>query len=142
MIAQRGLPMISLIIGLLSGVICAAPFIISKVPSMKDHIAKIAPYTGWIGVCVLFWGIREIIFSVLGMGLMKEHFLTWLFWVLAGVFDLGAGLLLGSGLVLKWTLGKDPAKQAMISEKIGKLAPYQLIIGIGQIVMSVLYFVL
>ncbi|MBK6694793.1 MAG: hypothetical protein IPG50_21665 [Myxococcales bacterium] len=134
--------MLSLIIGLLSGVICAAPFIISKVPSMKDHLAKVTPYTGWVGVCVLFWGIREILGAVLGIALMKTNFLTWLFWLLAGTFDLGAGLLLGSGLVLKWTLGKDPAKQAMVSEKIGKLAPYQLIIGFGQIIMSVLYFVL
>jgi hypothetical protein len=76
------------------------------------------------------------------MGLMSTHLIGWVFWLLAGLFDLGAGLLLGSGLVLKWTLGKDPAKQAQISEKIGKLAPFQLIIGIGQIAMSVLYFVL
>jgi hypothetical protein len=134
--------MISLIIGLLSGLICCAPFIISKIPSAKDHLAKVTPYTGWIGVTVLFWGVREVIFAVLGMGLMSTHFIGWLFWLLAGVFDLGAGLLLGSGLVLKWTLGKDPAKQAMAAEKIGKLAPYQMIIGIGQIAMSVLYFVL
>src|SRR5689334_19789373 len=98
--------MLSLVIGLLSGLICAAPFIISKVPSMKDHLAKVAPYAGWVGVCVLFWGIREVLFAILGIALMKTHFLTWLFWILAGVFDLGAGLLLGSGLVLKWTLGK------------------------------------
>jgi len=134
--------MISLIIGVLSGIICCAPFIISKIPAAKEHIAKITPYTGWIGVCVLGWGIREVIFAVLGMGLMSTHFIGWVFWLLAGLFDLGAGLLLGSGMVLKWTLGKDPAKQAQISEKISKLAPYQLIIGAGQIVMSVLYFVL
>lgn len=134
--------MLSLIIGLLSGIICAAPFIISKVPSMKPHLDKVAPYAGWVGVCVLCWGVRELLFAVLGMALMKEHMIGWIFWVLTGVFDLGAGLILGSGLVLKWTLGKDPAKQAMISEKIGKLAPYQLLIGIGQIIMSVLYFIL
>lgn len=132
--------MLSLVIGLLSGLICAAPFIISKVPSARPHLDKVAPYAGWIGVCVLFWGVREVLFAVLGMGMMKEHFLTWLFWLLAGICDLGAGLLLGSGLVLKWTLGKDPVKQAMASEKIAGLAPYQLFIGMGQIAMSVLYF--
>jgi hypothetical protein len=134
--------MISLIIGVLSGLICCAPFVISKIPAAKDHLAKVTPYTGWIGVTVLFWGIREVIFAVLGMGLMQTHLISWVFWLLAGVFDLGAGLLLGSGLVLKWTLGKDPEKQAMVSEKIGKLAPYQMLIGFGQIAMSVLYFVL
>jgi hypothetical protein len=75
------------------------------------------------------------------LNLIGSHFATWMFWTLCGVFDLGAGLLLGSGLVLKWTLGNDEGKQAMISEKIAKLSPYQLAIGVGQIAMSVLYFV-
>ena len=48
----------------------------------------------------------------------------------------------GSGLVLKWTLGSDPAKQEMVSGKIAKLAPFQLIIGVGQIGMSLAYFLL
>jgi hypothetical protein len=134
--------MISLIIGLLSGVICCSPFIISRMPSAKDHLAKLTPYTGWIGVVVLFWGLREVIFAILAMGMMSTNLIGWVFWLLAGLFDLGAGLLLGSGLVMKWTLGKDPAKQAMISEKIGKLAPFQMMIGIGQIAMSVLFFVM
>ena len=130
----------SLIIGVLSGLICASPFIISKVPSAKPHLDKIAPYAGYIGACVLFWGVWELISAVLGIGLLSTNPITWIFWVLCGVFDLGAGLLLGSGLVLKWTLGKDPAKQEMLSGKVAKLAPYQLLIGIGQIAMSVLYF--
>ncbi len=133
--------MISLIIGVLSGLICCAPFIISKIPAAKEHLAKVTPYAGWIGVCVLAWGVNELLHALLNMGLMKAFFLRWLFWTLAGVFDVGAGLLLGSGLVLKWTLGNDPAKQAMATEKIAKLAPYQLIIGFGQIAMSVLYVV-
>jgi len=132
--------MVSLIIGLLSGLICAAPFIISKVPSAKEHLDKVAPYAGWIGVCVLFWGIRELIGAVLGLGLLTTHPISWIFWLLCGVFDLGAGLLLGSGLVLKWTMGKDPEKQALVSGKIAKLAPFQLLIGLGQIAMSLLYF--
>ena len=132
--------MISLVIGLLSGLICASPFIISRVPSMKEHLDKVAPYAGWLGVCVLFWGIREVIFAVLNIGMLGDAPISWIFWLLCGVFDLGAGLLLGSGLVLKWTLGKDPAKQQMASDKIAKLAPYQLLIGIGQIVMSLLFF--
>lgn len=132
--------MLSLIIGLLSGIICAAPFIISKVPSMRDHIAKITPFAGWIGVTVLFWGAWEIFGAITNMGLMATAFLTWVFWLLCGIFDLAAGLLLGSGMVLKWTLGNDPEKAAMVTEKISKLAPYQLIIGLGQITMSILYF--
>lgn len=134
--------MLSLIIGVLSGLICAAPFIISKVPSMQEHLAKITPYAGWIGVSVLFWGAWDLLGALTHMGLMATHFIGWVFWVLSSLFDLGAGLILGSGLVMQWTLGKDPAKQAMITEKLAKLSPYQLMIGIGQIVMSVLYFVL
>ena len=132
--------MVSLIIGVLSGLICAAPFIISKVPSMKEHLDKVAPYAGWIGVCVLFWGVKEVLFAILGLGLLATHPITWVFWLLAGLFDLGAGLLLGSGLVLKWTMGNDPAKQEAVKGKIAKLAPFQLLIGLGQIVMSLLYF--
>jgi hypothetical protein len=79
--------MLSLLIGVLSGLICCAPFIISKIPSAKDHLAKVTPYTGWIGVTVLFWGVRELIFAVLGMALMSTHFISWLFWLLTGVFD-------------------------------------------------------
>lgn len=111
-------------------------------PAARQHLDKVAPYAGWIGVCVLFWGVFELFGAITHLGLLKDHPLTWTFWLLAAVFDLGAGLLLGSGLVLKWTLGNDPVKASMASEKIAKLAPYQLIIGAGQIVMSVLYFVL
>ena len=134
--------MISLIIGVVSGLICCTPFIVSKIPSAKEHLTKLTPYAGWVGVIVLGWGIREVIFAILGMGLMSTHFIGWVFWLAAGLCDLGAGLLLGSGLVLKWTLGNDPAKQALAAEKIGKLAPFQLIIGFAQIAMSVLYFIM
>lgn len=134
--------MVSLIIGVLSGIICCSPFIISKVPSMKEHLDKVAPYAGYVGVCVLFWGVWELISAVLGIAILSVSPISWIFWVLAGVFDLGAGLLLGSGLVLKWTMGNDPAKQEAVKGKIAKLAPFQLIIGVGQIVMSLLYFLL
>ena len=52
--------MLSLVIGILSGLICAAPFIISKVPSLEPHLAKVVPFAGWIGVSVLFWGVFEL----------------------------------------------------------------------------------
>ena len=133
--------MLSLVIGILSGLICTAPFIISKVPSMEQHLAKVMPFAGWIGVSVLLWGVFEVFGAVTHMGMMTDHFVTWIFWLLTGLFDLGAGLILGSGLVMKWTIGSDPAKQATINEKLKKLTPFQLLIGIGQIVMSVLYFV-
>lgn len=133
--------MLSLIIGLLSGVIAITPAIVARKPDAAEHLNKLTSYAGWIGICVFFWGIREIIFAVMGMGLLSSHPLTWIFWMLAGVTDFGVGLLLGFGLISKYALSKNEEAMKRGEQIRGRLAPFQAVLGVTQIAMSVLYFV-
>jgi hypothetical protein len=134
--------MISLIIGVLSGIIAISPLIVSRRPDAADALGKIAAYAGWIGICVFCWGIREIVFAILGVGLLSTHPLSWAFWLAAGVADFGVGLLLGFGLISRYALSKSAEAMRRGEQVRAKLAPFQATLGIAQIAMSVLYFVL
>ena len=133
--------MISLIIGLLSGIIAITPAIVARRPDAADALNKLTPYAGWIGICVFGWGIREIIWAILGMGLLASHPISWIFWILCGVADFSVGLLLGFGLISKYALSKNEEAMKRGEQLRAKLAPFQAILGVFQIVMSVLYFI-
>lgn len=134
--------MISLIIGILSGIIAISPLIVSRRPDAAEMLGKVAAYGGWIGICVFCWGVREIVFAVLGIGLLSSHPLTWIFWLAAGIADFGVGLLLGFGLISKYALSKNAEAMKRGEQVRARLAPFQALLGITQIAMSVLYFVL
>lgn len=133
--------MVALIIGVLSGIIAITPAIVARRPDAADMLNKLTPYAGWIGICVFGWGVWELISAVLGIAWLAAHPLSWIFWVAAGVSDFAVGLLLGFGLISKYALSKNAEAMKRGEQLRAKLAPFQAILGVIQIVLSVLYFV-
>ena len=55
------------------GILGASNLIIAKRPDAKEHIAKLAPYQGWIGASSVLWGLWIMLWSILNAGIL----ITW-----------------------------------------------------------------
>ena len=133
--------MVALIIGVLGGIIALTPAIVSRRPDAADMLNKLTPYAGWIGICLFGWGVWEIIDSILSIGLLAAAPLHWIFWVVMAVTDFSVGLLLGFGLISKYMLSKNEEAMKRGEQLRAKLAPFQAILGVVEIIVSVLFFI-
>lgn len=104
--------MVGGLIPIAGGVLASSGFIISKKPNAKELIDKLVPYQGWIGMVMFFWGVWETISIVTHLGMLAEHPLRFVFWVLVALSDLLVGFLLGYGLITKYAFGKSEMAQA------------------------------
>ena len=129
------------IITIIGGILAASGFIIKRSPNAQQLIDKLAPYQGWIGLCMFGWGVWEVLHSVLGIALLSSHPLNWVLWTLSGVADLLVGFLLGFGLITHYALGKNPAAMARGQQIRSKLVSIQAPLGALAIVMGALYVV-
>lgn len=134
--------MIALIIGIVAGLIALSPAIISRRPDAKDMLDKLAPYTGWVGVCLFGWGVWELIDAVLNLSVLGSAPIHWIFWVVMAITDFLLGLLLGFGLISKYALGKNEMAMQKGAALRQKIAPFQAILGVAEIVVSALFFFL
>ncbi len=110
------------------GVLGASNLIIARRPDAAAMIGKMAPYQGWMGAISALWGIYNLIFSILGIGLLAVAPVSWILWISCAVVQTALGLLLGVG-VMK-TFIKDPTANAKMDETIAKLSPFQGVIGL------------
>jgi hypothetical protein len=131
--------MIGGLISIVGGILAASGFIISKKPNAKELIDKLVPYQGWVGVCMLGWGVWELIGCITGMQLLSMFPIYWVFWLLTGIADLGVGMILGFGLVSKWTMSGSPAALEKGQALRAKLVTVQVPLGFLAIVMGVMY---
>lgn len=129
------------LITIIGGILAASGFIIKRSANAQQLIDKLAPYQGWIGLCMFGWGVWETIHSVLGISLLSTHPLNWIFWTLSGVADLLVGFLLGFGLITHYALSKNPQAMARGSQIRSKLVSIQAPLGLLAIVMGALYIV-
>lgn len=130
---------VSMLIGIAGGLLAMSSLLVGKSPGAADKLAKLAQYQGWIGLTMFFWGVWELISSILNISLMGEAPLRWVFWMLSGVADFSVGLLLGFGLISTYVFrGNQMAieKGAMVREKLVK---FQVPLGALAIVVSVIY---
>jgi|SRR5580692_5950734 hypothetical protein len=129
------------------GILGASSLIIAKRPDAKQMIDKIVPYQGWFGAASVFYGIFDLLQSVLGMGLMSVKppigLIYWILWLASGLLQISLGLLLGVGVIK--TFIKDPTAQAKMDQTIVKLSPFQgtlgfisIGVGVGFLVMNFL----
>jgi hypothetical protein len=129
------------LITIAGGILAASGFIIKRMPNATSLIDKIAPYQGWIGTLMFFWGIWETLHSVLGISLLGSHPLYWTFWMLSGVADLLVGFLLGFGLITHYALSKNPQAMEKGQRIRSTLMGIQAPLGLLAVVMGVLYVV-
>lgn len=134
--------MIALAIGIVAGLIALSPAIIARRPDAKNLLDRLAPYTGWVGTCLFFWGVWEAIDAVRSIGLLGSAPLHWIFWVVMAVTDLLLGLLLGFGLISRYALGRSDLALQRGAALRARIAPFQALLGIAEIVVSVLFFIL
>lgn len=134
--------LVSMLVGIAGGLLAMSSLLVSKSPGSADKLAKLAQYQGYIGLTMFFWGVWELIQSILNVGMMGEAPLMWIFWMLTGVADFTVGLLLGFGLISTYAFrGNQMAieKGTLIREKLVK---FQVPLGGLAIVTSVVYGVL
>ena len=123
------------------GALGASNLIIARKPSAKELLAKVAPYQGWLGAGMAFWGLYNIIFFVaLGIGLLATHPIHYIVGSVVSVLMFVLGLLFGVGTVK--TFVKQPQAVAKMDQLVAKLAPYQGTLGIIGMAAAVAYIVI
>ena len=112
------------------GVLAASSVIVKKRPEAKELIAKLAQWQGWIGLVVCLWGVWGIISAVLNLGMLKDFFLLWVFYLIASVLSFGVGFLLGYGMIQQFALKKaNDAAKAKAEQLHKKLVGLQIPLG-------------
>jgi hypothetical protein len=134
--------MIALAIGIVAGLIALSPAIISRRPDARELLGKLAPYTGWVGMCLFGWGVWELISAVMNLGTLSSAPIHFIFWITMAATDFLLGLLLGFGLISKYALGKSEVAVQKGAALRQKIAPFQAVLGVVEIIVSVLFFVL
>lgn len=121
--------MLSAIISILGGIIAASSFIVSKKENAKELIDKITPYQGWIGVVLLIWSIRNLlwVFRYFSVSLL-----------VVAIVQFIVGFLLAYGLLSQYLFSKNDEAKAKGQELRAKLAKFQVPAGVVLIVLGVL----
>ncbi len=118
------------IIAILGGLIAASSLIVSKKPNAQELLDKITPYQGWIGVLLMFWGIRGVFFYVFKYFSIQG--------ILISGLELAVGFLLAYGLISKYVLEKNEEAKEKGQLLRSKLVKYQVPAGIALAVLGVL----
>ena len=128
-----------IILGLL-----AVPTLLANKPSAKELLNKIVPFQGWIGVVFFIWGILGLISCILAASswISGGWVVSWIFWLLCQVCEIGLGFLLGYGLIAKYALSKNEAAKAKGEAILAKILPWQGKLGILAIILGILYTIL
>ncbi len=122
------------------GALGAGNLIIARKPSAKELLAKVAPYQGWLGAGMAFWGLYNVIFfTILGISYLGTNPVGYIVGSAVSVMMFALGMLFGVG-TLK-TFVKQPQAVAKMDQVVAKLAPYQGTLGIIGMVTAVAYIV-
>lgn len=120
------------------GGLCLPSLVAQKSPKAKEMLDKIVPYQGWIGFIAFAWGTWGIISSLLSLGIIGLWPLAWTTNLVASLLNFAGGLILGFGMIQKFTLAKAPAeaqeKAAKLREKLVGMQPK---IGITSLAVGV-----
>ncbi len=130
------------------GVLGAANFIVAKFPNASYLLGKLTPYTGWYGLASLLGGFWDVIQLFGIMGIMKEQppigLIVWLLFLGTAVLQILLGAIFGVGAAK--TFIKEPRAVEKMDDLLGKLVPFQGIlgfaaigVGVGLIVLDMLF---
>lgn len=122
------------------GIVAAANLVVSKIPSAKEYIVKMAPYQGWLGVFAVVAGVWNLIDVLTHLGVYTQSIVLFLFVLLVIGLLLSLGFIVGIGTVKPFI--KNEKAQEKITALLNKLTPVQGILGIAGIVVGILLIVL
>lgn len=122
--------MINGIMLVLLSIIAVPSLVLSKKPNAKELLEKIAPYQGWIGLVFCILGVWGIISSILNLGWLTTAPIWWVTLAAGSLVQATLGFMLGSGLMNKLFMGKNPEAQQKVAELRSKIAPKQGKLGI------------
>ncbi len=130
------------------GCLAIPSLILSKRPDAKVAFDKIAPYQGVIGIIFALWGIWGIIQCFMYISLLTAVPVLWIIWLIVSIVEAALGFILGYGLISKNLLSKNATAAAKGEQLLQKLLPFQgklgivaIILGIIQIIASIVYTV-
>jgi hypothetical protein len=133
---------------ILLGLLAIPSLVLAKKPNAKELFDKVAPYQGWIGFVFAIWGIWGIISVVLSIGWLTTFPIYWITWLVVSVVEASLGFILGYGLIAKYALSKNAAAAEKGEKLLAKLTPLQgklgivaIIIGLWQVITSILWAV-
>ena len=131
---------VTIIVLVAGGLLGASNIIISKRPNAKELIDKLVPYQGIIGVIMLLWGLRDAVYVLRAIELIRYSAGSWLIWLICTLTQLGLGFLLGYSLIAKYALGTNQQVTEKAEKLRAKLAAYQGVLGITALVLAVIFF--
>ncbi|MFR9165210.1 MAG: hypothetical protein ACLVKO_02875 [Dysgonomonas sp.] len=109
---------------------------------------KLLPIRGWAGVVFCIWGIWGIISCILTIGWLTTWPIYWITLLLVSIVLAALGFILGYGLIAKHALSKNPTAAEKGEQVLKKLIPLQgklgilaIILGIWQIISSIIWVV-
>jgi hypothetical protein len=121
------------------GILAVSGLIVAKQPNAKELIDKLVPYQAIIGVAMLAFGVLDLLRT---LGIL----FTWIrvsplfgvSWLAVLAASILLGFLFGMPQLVKWMPGTGAAEQKGMA-LMNKLAPYQVILGVGGIAASLIY---
>jgi hypothetical protein len=123
---------------IVGGVLALSGIIVAKQPNAKDVIDKLVPYQALIGVGLLVLGVLNLLRMIGILSWLRGSPLFALSWLTMCVASILLGFMFGMSQIAKWLPG-NPAAEQKGMELIRKLAPYQVILGIGGVGASLIY---
>jgi hypothetical protein len=114
----------------LLSIIAVPSLVLSKKPNAKELLEKIEPYQGWIGLVFCILGVWGIISSILNLGWLTTAPIWWVTLAAGSLVQATLGFMLGSGLMNKLFMGKNPEAQEKAAQLRSKIAPKQGKLGI------------
>lgn len=124
---------------IVGGVLAISALIISKQPEAKKYIDKLLPFQALIGVGMLVVGVLTFL-KVLPyvFPLIKNVPLQGIALIVICLISVLLGFVFGMVQIAKWLPGHPQAEQRG-QELIGKILPYQILLGIAGIGAAVVF---
>lgn len=119
------------------GIVGAPSVFLAKHAHAGELLSRLAPYQGWTGFIFCFWGLWNLLWAILGMGLLSVAPIWWITWLATSLVMALLGFLLGYGLISKWVFSKNEEAKAKGEKILKKLAPWQGTLGIASFALGV-----
>jgi uncharacterized membrane protein len=117
------------IISIVGGIMASSSFIVSKKADAKELLDKLVPFQGIVGIVLLVYSVRYLLF------LFRFFSLSLLIWV-SLLFIVG--FLLSYGLLSKYVLSKNEEAKEKGQELRAKLVKFQAPAGIALAILAIL----